>query len=96
VLEWTLTLLFTAEYLARLLCVRHPLRYARSFYGVIDLLAVLPTYLAVLVPGLHALIDVRVLRLCASSGSSSSAPTWPSTARWARPCGPPGARSWSS
>ena len=63
VLEWTLTLLFTAEYLARLLCVRHPLRYARSFYGVIDLLAVLPTYLAVLVPGLHALIDVRVLRL---------------------------------
>lgn len=35
----------------------------RSFYGVIDLLAVLPTYLAILVPGLHALIDVRVLRL---------------------------------
>ncbi|MCA6218582.1 ion transporter [Ideonella sp. B7] len=63
VLEWTLTGLFSAEYLARLLCVRHPWRYARSFYGVIDLLAVLPTYLAVLVPGLHALIDVRVLRL---------------------------------
>ncbi len=63
VLEWTLTGLFSAEYLARLLCVRRPWRYARSFYGVIDLLAVLPTYLAVLVPGLHALIDVRVLRL---------------------------------
>ena len=63
VLEWTFTLLFTVEYVARLLCVRHPLRYARSFYGVIDLLAVLPTYLAVLVPELHALIDVRVLRL---------------------------------
>lgn len=63
VLEWTFTLLFTAEYVARLVCVRQPMRYARSFYGVIDLLAVLPTYLAVLVPGLHALIDVRLLRL---------------------------------
>ena len=63
VLEWLFTLAFTAEYIARLLCVPHPLRYARSFYGVIDLLALLPTYLAILVPGLHALIDVRILRL---------------------------------
>ena len=63
VLEWAFTLVFTAEYIARLVCVRHAVRYARSFFGVIDLLAVLPTYLAVLVPGLHALIDVRVLRL---------------------------------
>ena len=62
-LEWSFTLLFSAEYVARLLCVRHAWRYARSLYGVIDLVAVLPTYLAVLVPGLHALIDVRVLRL---------------------------------
>ena len=63
VLEWIFTAIFTVEYLARLYCVRHPLRYARSFYGVIDLLAVLPTYIALLVPGVHALIDVRVLRL---------------------------------
>ncbi|MEO7151924.1 MAG: ion transporter [Burkholderiaceae bacterium] len=62
-LEWAFTLLFSLEYIARLACVRHPLRYARSFFGVIDLLALLPTYLAMLVPGLHALIDVRVLRL---------------------------------
>lgn len=62
-LEWAFTLAFTAEYLLRLSCVRHPLRYARSAYGVIDLLAALPTYLAVFVPGLHALMDVRVLRL---------------------------------
>lgn len=62
-LEWGFTALFTLEYLARLVCVRHPLRYACSFFGVIDLLAVLPTYLALLVPGVHALIDVRVLRL---------------------------------
>lgn len=63
VLEWAFTVVFTVEYLARLACVRRPARYARSFYGVIDLLALLPTYLAVLVPGLHALIDVRILRL---------------------------------
>lgn len=63
VLEWLFTLLFTAEYVARLLCVRRPLQYALSFYGLIDLLAVLPTYLALFVPGLHALVDVRVLRL---------------------------------
>lgn len=62
-LEWCFTLLFTAEYLARLACVRHPWRYARSFFGVIDLLAILPAYLAALVPELHLLMDVRILRL---------------------------------
>ena len=61
--EWLFTALFTVEYLARLACVRQPLRYALSFYGVIDLLALLPTWLALLVPEVHALIDVRVLRL---------------------------------
>ena len=44
---------------ARLACVRHPLRYARSFFGIIDLLAILPAYLAMFVPEMHALIDVR-------------------------------------
>ena len=63
VMEWGFTLLFTAEYIARLVCVRRPLKYAGSFFGLIDLLAVLPTYLALFFPGLHALIDVRVLRL---------------------------------
>ena len=63
VMEWIFTIAFTLEYIARLACVRHPLRYALSFYGVIDLLALLPTYLALLVPEVHALIDVRVLRL---------------------------------
>ena len=57
------TLLFTLEYLIRLACVQHPKRYARSFFGVVDLLSALPTYLAFIFPGLHALIDVRVLRL---------------------------------
>ena len=40
-----------------------PARYARSFFGIVDLVAVLPTYLAVFVPELHALIDVRLLRM---------------------------------
>jgi voltage-gated potassium channel len=62
-LEWIFTVAFTLEYLARLACVRHPLRYALSFFGVIDLLSLLPTYLALLVPEVQALIDVRVLRL---------------------------------
>lgn len=62
-LEWAFTLLFTVEYLARLVCVERPRRYARSFFGIVDLVAVLPTYLAVFAPELHALIDVRLLRM---------------------------------
>lgn len=61
--EWIFTLLFTAEYVARLLCVRKPLQYALSFFGIIDLIAILPTYLAFFFPELHAIIDVRALRL---------------------------------
>lgn len=63
VLEWLFTAAFTLEYAARLACVRHPARYALSFYGLIDLAALLPTYVALFVPEVHALIDVRVLRL---------------------------------
>ena len=63
VLEWCFTALFTVEYAIRLACVRRPTRYARSFFGVIDLMAIAPTYVALLFPALQALIDVRVLRL---------------------------------
>ena len=63
VAEWFFTLLFTVEYVARLASVERPLRYARSFFGIVDLLAVLPTYLAFFLPETHALIDVRILRL---------------------------------
>ena len=62
-LEWLFTLLFTVEYVLRLLSVRRPLRYARSFFGVIDLLAIIPTYLSVFVPGSHYLLVIRILRL---------------------------------
>jgi len=61
--EWMFTILFSIEYAARLSCVRRPLRYATSFFGVVDLLAVLPAYLTLLLPGAQYLLDVRILRL---------------------------------
>jgi voltage-gated potassium channel len=63
VVEWTFTLLFSVEYLARLVCVQRPWRYAAGFYGVIDLLAVLPTYFSLLLPGSNLFLDIRILRL---------------------------------
>ncbi len=62
-LEWAFTLLFTVEYIARLVCVERPLRYATSFFGLVDLASVLPMYVATVVPGLHVLIDIRILRM---------------------------------
>lgn len=62
-LEWGFTALFTVEYLLRLLAVDRPLRWARSFFGVVDLIAVLPTYLALVLPGAQTLIVLRALRL---------------------------------
>ena len=61
--EWALTLVFTVEYLLRLIAVRRPVAYAASFFGVIDLLAILPTYVSLLVPGAQVLLVVRILRL---------------------------------
>lgn len=62
-LEWGFTLLFTAEFIARLAVVRHPLRYATSAWGVIDLLSILPLYVSLLVPGAPSLLAVRMLRM---------------------------------
>jgi voltage-gated potassium channel len=62
-LEWAITLLFTLEYLVRLWVVRRPLAYAWSFFGVVDLLAILPTYLSLAIPGAQSLLVVRALRL---------------------------------
>ena len=60
--EWGFTALFTVEYAVRLWAVRRPLRYARSFFGVIDLFSILPTFLSLVVPGAQALLAVRILR----------------------------------
>ncbi|MDX1631101.1 MAG: ion transporter [Thermoanaerobaculia bacterium] len=63
ILEWGITILFTIEYLLRLIVVRRPWQYATSFFGLVDLLAILPTYLSVLVAGAQSLLVIRALRL---------------------------------
>ena len=61
--EWFLTVVFTLEYIARLSSVQKPLRYAFSFFGIIDLLSILPTYLSLLLPGTEYFLVIRGLRL---------------------------------
>jgi voltage-gated potassium channel len=61
--EWAFTALFTVEYVLRLLAVRRPLRYAASFYGLVDLLALLPSYVSLVFPEGRYLLVVRALRL---------------------------------
>ena len=60
--EWAFTILFTVEYALRMLCVNQKRQYATSFFGVIDVLAILPTYLSVFFPGAQALTVIRMLR----------------------------------
>lgn len=61
--EWVFTLLFTIEYGLRLVSVRHPMKYATSFYGIVDLLSIIPTYLSLLIPGANTLLVIRILRI---------------------------------
>jgi voltage-gated potassium channel len=61
--EWFFTLLFTVEYILRLVCVRRPILYATSFFGIVDLLAILPTYFSVFFPGSQYLLVIRILRV---------------------------------
>jgi voltage-gated potassium channel len=61
--EWFFTILFTIEYVLRLLSVGRPLAYATSFFGVVDFLAILPTYLSILIPGAQYLLVIRILRV---------------------------------
>jgi len=61
--EWFFTILFTVEYIFRLLCIGKPIRYAVSFFGIVDLLAILPTYMSLLFFGSRYLLVVRVLRV---------------------------------
>ncbi|HAD80797.1 MAG TPA: ion transporter, partial [Flavobacteriaceae bacterium] len=62
-LEWILTFLFTIEYLLRIYCVKNRWRYIFSFYGVIDLLSILPFYLGLVLPTSKYLASIRILRL---------------------------------
>ncbi len=61
--EWVLTILFTVEYVLRIYSVKKPSKYIFSFYGIIDFLAILPTYLSLFVVGSHFLMIIRILRL---------------------------------
>lgn len=62
-IEWGFTAIFTLEYLVRLWISARPVRYGASFYGVVDLMSVLPTYLSLLIPGSHYLLTIRFLRV---------------------------------
>ena len=62
-LEWGFTIIFTIEYFLRLSCIARPSRYAVSFFGVVDLLAILPTYISLIFPGSHYLLVIRLLRV---------------------------------
>lgn len=63
ILEWIITLIFTIEYFVRIIIVRKPWKYIFSFYGIIDFLAILPTYLSLVLIGSQSLVVIRVLRL---------------------------------
>lgn len=63
VLEWTFTFIFTVEYVLRLYSAKNPLKYATSFFGIVDLLAVIPSFLGLFLIGFDSLIMIRVLRL---------------------------------
>jgi len=63
VAEWTFTIMFTVEYLLRVICVQRPILYCRSFFGIVDLLSILPTYFNLFLPGSQYLTVVRSLRL---------------------------------
>ena len=63
VIEWIFTILFTIEYGLRIVSLGQPWRYIRSFYGLVDLIAILPTYISMFVPGSQYLMVIRVLRL---------------------------------
>jgi len=62
-LEWVFTIFFTIEYFTRIYTVRRPIRYILSFYGIVDLLSILPTYLAIIFAGTQSLMVIRALRL---------------------------------
>jgi len=61
--EWVFTIIFTIEYILRLICCKRPAVYARSFFGIVDLFAIIPTYIGIFVPSSYVLVVIRVLRV---------------------------------
>ena len=62
-IEWFFTILFSIEYILRLYSTEHSVKYSTSFFGIVDLLAILPTYLSIFIPGAQSLLVIRGLRL---------------------------------
>lgn len=62
-LEWVVTILFTIEYIARIICIQKPFKYIFSFYGIIDFLSTIPLYLSYVLAGSQVLLAVRAFRL---------------------------------
>ncbi|MGD8428197.1 MAG: ion transporter [Balneolaceae bacterium] len=62
-IEWFFTILFTVEYVLRILSVQKASGYIFSFYGLVDLFSILPTYVSILLPGSHYFLVIRVLRV---------------------------------
>lgn len=62
-LEWAFTIAFSLEYVLRLSCVRYPFKYAFSFYGIVDLLSIIPTFLSIFIAGANTLLVIRILRI---------------------------------
>ena len=63
VLEWIFTVIFTIEYVARIWCTTSAIRYMGSFFGIVDFLSIIPTYISLFFPASHTLLIVRALRL---------------------------------
>ncbi len=63
ILEWIFTILFTTEYILRIVSVKNPIKYITSFYGIIDLLSIIPTFISISIPGTQYLMLIRTLRL---------------------------------
>ena len=62
-IDWVFTLLFTIEYFLRIFCIHRPIKYIFSFYGLIDLMSIVPSYISLFIPGSHYLQVIRILRV---------------------------------
>ena len=63
IMEWIFTILFTIEYFLRIYCIKRPFLYTKSFFGIIDLLSILPTYISIILPASRYLSVIRILRV---------------------------------
>ncbi len=63
ILEWFFTIVFTMEYILRLISIKNPIKYMFSFFGIVDVLSIIPTYLSLFIVGTQSLLMIRILRI---------------------------------